>query len=67
VKKSKFSERGIVGILKEVDLGANIDATCRESSRFEIGLQILRMEYCIQAKVIRDYYCRRFAAFTWRQ
>lgn len=30
VKKSKFSESQIVGILKEVELGANFGETCRK-------------------------------------
>ena len=30
MKKSKFSEAQIVGILKEVELGAKVDATCRK-------------------------------------
>lgn len=30
MKKSKFSESQIVGILKEVELGANVGETCRK-------------------------------------
>jgi len=30
VKKSKFSENQIVGILKEVELGAKVGETCRK-------------------------------------
>lgn len=30
VKKSKFSESQIVGILKEVELGAKVGETCRK-------------------------------------
>lgn len=32
VKKSKFSESQIVGILKEVELGAKVGETCRKHS-----------------------------------
>ena len=45
VKKSKFSESQIVGILKEVELGAKVGETCRKHGISDATFYKWRSQY----------------------